>query len=140
MGQYATSPSSRCSSITEVDWEVRGFLTDGGQSSFAHAGLAVCDWGTPGRVDIVDGAAAMPAGGTQVDPTVIDAVRVDRRHDAVDRLHRLLAALAARDELDRLEGRHARHRREVRAKRVGEPGGRASHALVDERDRAGARP
>ncbi|MGA1362735.1 MAG: YgfZ/GcvT domain-containing protein [Ilumatobacteraceae bacterium] len=65
-------------SIAEVDWEVRGFLTDDGQSSFAHAGLAVCDWGTPGRVDIVDGAAAMPAGGTQVDPTVMDAVRVDR--------------------------------------------------------------
>jgi len=65
-------------SITAVDWEVRGYLTDGPLPSSAPDGLAVCDWGTPGRIDIVDEAGAMPTGGSQVDPDVLDAARVDR--------------------------------------------------------------
>lgn len=65
-------------SIAAVDWEVRGFLTDSESPSFAHPGLAVCDWGAPGRLDIVDETVSIPPGGTEVDPAVLDTVRVDR--------------------------------------------------------------
>lgn len=67
-------------SITPVQWEVRGYLTGDEEvpSSFCPVGLASCDWGGPGRIDVVADAAELPSGGTRVDASVVDAARVDR--------------------------------------------------------------
>ncbi|MFM8554302.1 MAG: YgfZ/GcvT domain-containing protein [Acidimicrobiales bacterium] len=66
--------------IAPVGWEVRAYLTGSEPvpQSVRPAGLATCDWGAPGRLDVVADASAMPAGGTRVEPPVIEASRVDR--------------------------------------------------------------
>ena len=66
--------------IAPAGWEVRAYLTGSEPvpQSFRPAGLATCDWGAPGRLDVVADASAMPTGGTRVEPSVIEAARVDR--------------------------------------------------------------
>jgi folate-binding protein YgfZ len=72
-------------SIEQVEWEVRGVLTEGSAPPAGLAGIAVPGWGTEHRFDIVAPAAQMPPGGTQADDSVLEAARVDAGWPATGR-------------------------------------------------------
>ena len=63
--------------IEQVQWEVRGVLTDGSAPPPGLVGVAVPGWGTEHRFEIVATEAEMPSGGTEVDGSVLHAARVD---------------------------------------------------------------
>jgi folate-binding protein YgfZ len=63
--------------IEQVEWGVRGVLTDGAAPPPGLVGVAVPGWGTEHRFDIIAPAEEMPPGGKEVDGSVLDAARVD---------------------------------------------------------------